>query len=229
VSLLSWIYAANGQKVHFFVLWLDKKSECRYDAFFKGGQMKKILFAVFLLVAFSVFLSADIYIKTNVHTDAFEMMGQKQPAKDESTEQWMGNNQMAMISKDKVMVTDMNKNLMYIINTKDKSYVQTALPLDMSKLVPKEAAGMMGMMKMTVKVAPNGQSQKVGKWNCSGYDVDMSMMMMQMKIRSGPLPRCLSTGRPFRRCTPTWPRCSSWTTAPSPNSRRSTVFRSLRK
>ena len=145
--------------------------------------MKKIFFAMFLLLAFSVFLSADIYIKTNVHTDAFEMMGQKQPAKDESTEQWVGNNQMAMVSKDKVMITDMGKNVMYIINTKDKSYVQTALPLDMSKLVPKEAAGMMGMMKMTVKVTPNGQTQKVGKWNCGGYDVDMSMMMMQMKMK----------------------------------------------
>ncbi|MCX6554366.1 MAG: DUF4412 domain-containing protein [Candidatus Aminicenantes bacterium] len=145
--------------------------------------MKKILFTVFLLLAVSIFLSADVYIKTNVHTDAFEMMGQKQPAKDEVNEQWVGNGQMAIISKDKVMITDMAKNFMYIINTKDKSYVQTTLPLDMSKLVPKEAAGMMSMMKMTVKVTPNGQTQKVGKWNCSGYDVDMSMMMMQMKMK----------------------------------------------
>ena len=42
---------------------------------------------------------------------------------------------------------------------------------------------MMSMMKVTVKVAPNGQTQKINKWNCSGYDVDMNMMMMQMKMK----------------------------------------------
>ena len=111
------------------------------------------------------------------------MMGKNQPAKDEVMEQWIGNNQMVNITGDKVMILDMNKNVMFIVNPKEKSYVETALPLDMSKLIPKEMAPMMAMMKMTVKVNPNGQTQKVGKWNCSGYDVDMTMSMMQMKMK----------------------------------------------
>jgi hypothetical protein len=145
--------------------------------------MKKILFVVFLVLVFSVLLSADVYIKSNIHTDAFAMMGKNQPAKDEITEQWIGNNQMANITGDKVMIMDMNKNVMFIVNPKEKSYVETTLPLDMSKLIPKEMAPMMGMMKLTVKVTPNGQTQKIGKWNCSGYDVDMNMSMMQMKMK----------------------------------------------
>jgi hypothetical protein len=145
--------------------------------------MKKALVLGIVLLAAALLLPADIYIKTNVHTDAFEMMGQKQPAKDDVTEQWLGNNQMVNRTGDKVMIMDMNKKLMYIISPKDKSYVETALPLDMSKLLPKEAAGMLSMMKVTVKVAPNGQTKAVGKWNCTGYDVDMNMMMMQMKMK----------------------------------------------
>jgi hypothetical protein len=145
--------------------------------------MKKILFALVLVLAFSVLLSADVYIKTNVHTDAFAMMGKNQPAKDEVMEQWVGNNQLANITGDKVMIMDMNKNLMYIVNPKEKSYVETTLPLDMAKLVPKEASQMLSMMKMTVKVTPNGQKEKVNKWDCRGYDVDMNMMMMQMKMK----------------------------------------------
>ncbi|HSQ35898.1 MAG TPA: DUF4412 domain-containing protein [Candidatus Binatia bacterium] len=145
--------------------------------------MKKILFAVVFLLAIAVFLSADVYIKSNVHTDAFTMMGKNQPAKDEVMEQWIGNNLMTNISGDKVMILDMNKNLMFIVNPKEKSYIETTLPLDMSKLIPKEMAPMMAMMKMTVKVAPNGKTQKVGTWNCTGYDVDMSMSMMQMKMK----------------------------------------------
>ena len=145
--------------------------------------MKKILFAVVFLLAIAVFLSADVYIKSNVHTDAFTMMGKNQPAKDEVMDQWIGNNLMTNISGDKVMILDMNKNLMFIVNPKEKSYIETTLPLDMSKLIPKEMAPMMAMMKMTVKVAPNGKTQKVGTWNCTGYDVDMSMSMMQMKMK----------------------------------------------
>jgi len=145
--------------------------------------MKKILFTVFLVLAVSVLLSADVYIKSNVHTDAFAMMGKDQPAKDEITEQWVGNNQLVNKTADKIMIMDMNKNVMFIVNPNEKSYVETTLPLDMSKLMPKEMAPMMAMMKMTVKVTPNGQTQKINKWNCSGYDVDMSVSMMQMKMK----------------------------------------------
>ena len=145
--------------------------------------MKKAVLIAISVLAAALLLPADVYIKTNVHTDAFEMMGQKQPAKDEVTEQWVGNGLLANKTGEKVMIMDMNKKVMYIINPKDRSYVETALPLDMSKLVPKEAAGMMSMMKVTVKVTPNGQKQKIGSWNCIGYDVDMNMMMMQMKMK----------------------------------------------
>jgi hypothetical protein len=145
--------------------------------------MKKVLILGIVVLAAALLLPADIYIKTNVHTDAFEMMGQKQPAKDEVTEQWIGNNQLVNKTGDKIMIMDMNKKLMFIVNPKDKSYVETALPLDMTKLLPKEAAGMASMMKVTVKVNANGQTKKIGSWNCTGYDVDMGMMMMNMKMK----------------------------------------------
>jgi hypothetical protein len=145
--------------------------------------MKKVFFAVILVMVVALMLPADVYIKTNVHTDAFAMMGQNQPAKDEVMEQWVGNNQLVNKTGDKIMIMDMNKKMMFIVNPKDKTYVETALPLDMSILLPKEAASMVSMMKVTVKVAANGQTKKVNKWSCSGYDVEMSMMMMQMKMK----------------------------------------------
>jgi hypothetical protein len=144
--------------------------------------MKKALLALIVVMAVALLLPADVYIKTNVHTDAFEMMGQKQPAKDEVTEQWVNNNQLFNRQGERVTILDMNKNIMYIVNLKEKNYVEATLPLDMAKLLPPEAASMASMMKMTVKVAPNGQARKIGQWNCSGYDVDMSMMMMKMKM-----------------------------------------------
>jgi hypothetical protein len=144
--------------------------------------MKKALVLAIVVLAAALLLPADIYIKTNVHTDAFEMMGQKQPAKDEVTEQWLNKAQMYNKQGDRVTIMDLGKNMMYIVNLKEKNYVETALPLDMTKLLPKEMAAMASMMKMTVKVAANGQTKKVGSWNCKGYSVDMNMAMMPMKM-----------------------------------------------
>ena len=145
--------------------------------------MRKIVLFVLVLVLATFFLSADYYIKTTVHTDPFTMMGQAQPAKDEVNEQWFSKDKLANIAGGRSVILDMGKKMMYIVNHKDKNYVETPLPLDMSKVVPAEAQSMMGMMKVTVKVAPNGQTKKIGQWNCSGYDVDMNMMMMQMKMK----------------------------------------------
>lgn len=145
--------------------------------------MKKILFAFIVVLAVAMLLPADIYIKTITHTDAFSMMGKSQPAKDEVMEQWVGDKKMVNKTGDKIMILDMGKSLMYIVNPKEKTYVETALPLDMAKLLPPEAASMMSMMKVSVKVTPNGQTRKVNAWNCTGYDVDMNMMMMNMKMK----------------------------------------------
>jgi hypothetical protein len=146
--------------------------------------MKKLILVVTLVVISFAFLSADVYIKTKTHTDAFEMMGQKQPAKDQVMEQWLGDNKFVQIMESQTMVLDLNQDVVYVIYPGSKSYVEAKLPLDMSKLVPEQMAQMMNMMKMTVTVNPTGDSKKIGDWNCKGYDVTMSMSMMTMKMKS---------------------------------------------
>jgi len=146
--------------------------------------MKKLILVVTLVVISFAFLNADVYIKTETHTDAFEIMGQKRPAKDLVTEQWLGDNKFAQIAENQTMLLDLNKEVMYVIYPGSKSYVEAKLPLDMSKLVPEQMAAMMNMMKMTVTVNPTGESKKVGNWNCKGYDITMSMSMMTVKMKS---------------------------------------------
>lgn len=146
--------------------------------------MKKLTLVVTLVVISLAFLNADVYIKTKTHTDAFEIMGQKQPAKDQVMEQWLGDNKFAQIAESQTMVLDLNKNVIYVIYPGSKSYVEANLPFDISKLVPEQMAAMLKMMKMTVTVNPNGESKKIGDWNCKGYDITMNMQMMTMKMKS---------------------------------------------
>ena len=141
--------------------------------------MKKLfaLTALVLMVALS--LSADIYVKQKTHMDG--MMGQ--PATDVIQEQWISENAFASVSADQSIIMDMKKNLMYMIYHKSKTYVESTLPMDLTKLLPPEVAAMAGMIMMTATVSPTTETKKVGQWNCTGYDVSITMMGMPMKMR----------------------------------------------
>jgi hypothetical protein len=144
--------------------------------------MKKLLTAVFILLVAAAWASADIYIKSKTHTDAISMMGQNKPASDTFSEQWIGDDQFANITDRMTTIIDLKRNVFDMINNQSKTYVETTLPLDMSKLLPPEMSAMAGMMKASVTVTPNGQTKKIGQWNCTGYDVTMTMMMMPIKM-----------------------------------------------
>lgn len=145
--------------------------------------MKKLFLIVSLAVILATFASADIYVKTKIHTDPVSMMGQTQPAKDYFSEQWIGKDKFANISPDQSYIIDLKKNMMYLISHNEKTYIEATLPLDITKLLPPEMAQMASMMKMTVTVTPTGQTKTIGQWKCSEYDVAMTMMMMPMKMK----------------------------------------------
>jgi len=140
--------------------------------------MKKLFALTLLVLMAAISLSADVYVKQKTHTDS--IMGQ--PARDDVMEQWIGDNVFATVSPDQSFIVDLKKNLMYMVNHKSKTYVESTLPLDFTKLLPPEMAAMASMMKMTATVNPTTQTKKIGQWNCTGYDVTMTVMGMPMKM-----------------------------------------------
>jgi hypothetical protein len=145
--------------------------------------MKKFIAVFALLFVASLSLSADIYIKTKTHQDAMAMMGQTTPAKDSVSEQWIGDDMFAQVTPDQSMIINVKKNMAWIINHKAKNYIETPLPLDMSKLLPPEAAAFAGMMKMTATVSATNETKKIGQWNCQGYTMNMSVMGMNISTK----------------------------------------------
>jgi len=147
---------------------------------------KSLLVLIIIFVSFS-FLAADVYVKSTSHTSAFEVMGQKNPEKTETTEQWIGDGQFARISGNQSMIIDLSKKMMYIIYNDSQTYVETSLPVDMSKILPPQAAQMLSMFKMTAKVTPTENSKVVGKWKTKEYNAVLNLtgmmpMTMNMKI-----------------------------------------------
>jgi len=145
--------------------------------------MKKIILILVMSIFLFVSVSGDVYVKSKTHTDAMNIMGKETPAKNEITEQWIGNNIFASISQKQTVIIDLSKKMLYMIMHESKSYVETPLPLDMTKLLPDQVAKMMGMMKLTIKVTPTNETKVINKWKCVAYDMEMSMMMMKMNSK----------------------------------------------
>jgi hypothetical protein len=154
--------------------------------------MKRFLVMLMIVAVAALSLSADVYIKTKTHTDAMSMMGQNTPARDDVSESWIGDKVFVTITAEQSIIIDLGKNMAYMVNPKSKTYVETPLPLDFTKILPPQAAAMAGMLKMTATVKPTAETKKIGSWNCTGYDVDMTIMGMAMKMRSW-----VSTDVPF--------------------------------
>ena len=147
-----------------------------------------IIAAVALLVP--ALLQADVYLKQKQHTDAYEVMGQNQPAEDLVTEIWIAKDKMASNSEKQGFIIRLDKNVSYIIDHEKKTYIE--MPADMSQMAAgmddEDAAGMQkmmaGMLKMEVSITPTGEKKKIGAWQCKKYiqKIESFMGPMQAEI-----------------------------------------------
>jgi hypothetical protein len=142
--------------------------------------MKKFVSLVAVVFLAALSLSADVYVKSKSHSDAVTIMGQTTPATDTVSEQWFSDTQFAQIGADDSFIIDLGKKMVYFVNHKSKTYVESPLPLDLAKLLPPEAAAMAGMFTMSATVSPTSETKKIGQWACTGYDVTISVMGMPM-------------------------------------------------
>ena len=149
------------------------------------GWLVLIVFALVL----PVMANADTMIKQVNERGAFEMMGQKVPAGSDTSVVWLGKGMSRMNEGDTasvIMLSD--KNIIYMIDHKTKTYAEMPMDAlgDLTKMfgTNEEAKQqieamkpMMEMMRMTVTVTPTEETQKIGDWNCTKYNVKMTMGM----------------------------------------------------
>ncbi|MBN1272372.1 MAG: DUF4412 domain-containing protein [Candidatus Aminicenantes bacterium] len=146
--------------------------------------MKKLCSLILAVAFITGFAGAEIYIKQKTHTDPVSMMGQAQPAKDDIQETWIGKNRYAMHGPENSSIIDLDKKILYFVNHQNKTYIPMTLPVNLDDYMPEQMAAMMSSMmgSIKVKVTPLGQKKTIGRWSAEGYNVDMDVMMMKMKM-----------------------------------------------
>jgi len=141
---------------------------------------------VCLAVLAAIPINADTFMKQLVKTDAFEVMGQKQPANVDTSIMWMSEDNAYMLKDKSAYILRADKGVIYLIDDKDKTYSEMSVDVfgDIAKAAGGEKEGgempevmknLMGTMKVTV--TPTEETMKIGDWNAKKYDVVTSIAM----------------------------------------------------
>jgi len=154
--------------------------------------MKRIILTLIFILIFTVFVTADIYIKRVKETEPFEMMGKKRPGQTEIEEIWMTRNVFVSDGKAlKVMIDYEKKRIMFIVKPEKKA---VEIPLTftretLGKHFPPKVVEILKSVKLShVKATVDKKRVKIGNWNCFKTVMEMNIeipalgMMPRMKI-----------------------------------------------
>src|SRR6185436_4712428 len=107
---------------------------------------------------------ADTLFTVKSHTDAFQVAGQKQPAKDTQVKIWIAGDKMRRDDGEQSMIVRLDRSRLYMVNHETKTYSEISLPIDIRKMMPKGSEAMADQiangMKLTVQVTPKSETKK---------------------------------------------------------------------
>ncbi len=141
---------------------------------------------LFVLIFSSGYAVADVFMKNRQHSNAVQIMGQNQPAKDVVETTWLTEKGFRSDNPEHSVILLPDRKKMIMIDHTDKTYVE--MPLDMNISMSQGASqdtqgqaafqGMMkNMMKMEINVAATGEKKKIKSWKCKKYIVTMKTFM----------------------------------------------------
>ena len=149
--------------------------------------LRGVVFAAATGLLFAaVQVRADVFMKQKVHTDAFDMMGRSEPAKDATIVMWLTEDKARFDHDDGTSwLFYGDKRIFYRIDHNKREYA--GIPLNF-KILFKGAAGndtqkakgtakRPGFMNMSAKVTKTKETKMIGAWNCRKYLVQMSLGM----------------------------------------------------
>ena len=138
-----------------------------------------IAFAAGLLLAAAA--AADTRLELKSHTDAFQMMGQSQPAQDKTIRFWIADDRVLRDDGQSAFLYRADENKLYLIDHGAKSYTTLSLPVDVLALLPAESRaqmqGFLQQMAMKATVTPTDERKEINGWSARRYDVHMENQM----------------------------------------------------
>ncbi|MBN2070169.1 MAG: DUF4412 domain-containing protein [Candidatus Krumholzibacteriota bacterium] len=160
----------------------------------RNSTARVVVIAVLSLLFICGSSHADTWMKQVSHTDGFTIMGQTQPAKDETSVTWIGKDHARIdLADGSSVIVIPSKDILYFLNHAEKTYAETSMDLNkaIDKAVEDETAGdedakamaekMKGMagamMKFDASVTETSETKKIKDWDCRKYIITLAMPM----------------------------------------------------
>jgi hypothetical protein len=156
--------------------------------------MKRLIFLTLIVFLFALCImpgiaSADIMMRQKHHTDSYQIMGNKLPAKDSVETIWITKDGFRSEGDENIMIFRADKNAAYIIEKKDKTYMEQSLNVSkamnetlndkgMSAEDKKAMNSMMkNMMEFKLAISETKEARKINIWNCKKYVMKLDTVM----------------------------------------------------
>ncbi|MDQ7006527.1 MAG: DUF4412 domain-containing protein [Acidobacteriota bacterium] len=121
---------------------------------------------------------ADTKIVEVRRTEASEVMGHSEPAREETVTLWLGEDRLRTDLGKKVMLIRLDEQRFYILHPEERRYSVTDLPISLKNIVPDPMwpmiEPMIDRMKIEVHVTPGSETKKISGFDCRRYDMEMS-------------------------------------------------------
>jgi hypothetical protein len=126
---------------------------------------------VALLLALAAPATAGWHLSQVLHKDEKKIGRTVFPATETGSEIWYANDKVATVTELGNTVFDFARQKAFVVDHVNRRFVVTALPIDPSKTLEKQAIKATAQRSTTVTVTPNGETRKIKEWSCARYDV----------------------------------------------------------
>lgn len=142
---------------------------------------RRLLPVLALLPALALPAGADTLLTIKTHADAFQVMGETQPAKDTDAKIWVGANAVRRDEGEASTILRLDRKKVYLIDHTQKVYSEIDLPVSLQKLAPAggeaAVAQLAKNMELNAQVTPGSETRKIGSWNARRVDVAIRSAM----------------------------------------------------
>lgn len=155
------------------------------------NNITRVVTALVIIVAFGCGGSvlADSYFKQTTHVDAFEMMGQKSPEKNDTSVVWLTDGKSCcLIGSNESIIFDSEKGSIFMVNHENKEYSSVSMNLfgagggevesKGGELSQAQQMAQVMAESMKITVTPTDQTEKIGDWDVKLYNVEIAIAMM---------------------------------------------------
>ena len=159
--------------------------------------MKKFLVLIMIIGISALSLTADVYIKQALHTDGYYYGGVNSPEENGVNEVWIGKKKLASLTENRLVIVDAEKKMAFVVNRGAKTYVESPLPLDLSKIVEDNLVPMIQPYRYKGTVKETGKTKKIGSRECREYEINTYVIYQGDRVNETDTTVWASTDVPF--------------------------------